>query len=90
MSEELTEPEFADVEHEAAGLLTTDRRAKDWGGCVPADVNAETVLVLDLVPLAAGADIEPPSEPFEFAVRVSHQSSIANTICNSSADSSSS
>lgn len=64
--------EFADVEHEAAGLLTTDRRAKDWGGCIPADVNADTVLVLDLVPLSAGADIEPPSEPFSFDVHVSH------------------
>ena len=74
--------EFADVEHEAAGLLTTGRRAKDWGGCVPADVNAETVLVLDLVPLAAGADIEPPSEPFELAVRVSHhgRSAVSGTV----------
>lgn len=64
--------EFADVEHEAAGLLSIDRRPKDWGGCVPADVNADTVLVLDLVPLAAGADIEPPAEPFAVAVHVSH------------------
>ncbi|WP_025157778.1 glycoside hydrolase family 2 protein [Leifsonia aquatica] len=64
--------EFADVEHEAAGLLTTDRRAKDWGGCIPADVNAETVLVLDLLPLRAGADLEPPEEPVTVAVRVSH------------------
>ncbi|WP_156925948.1 glycoside hydrolase family 2 protein [Glycomyces arizonensis] len=64
--------EFADVEHEAAGLLDTDRRPKDWGGAVPADVNAETVLVLDLVPLAAGADIEPPAGPLALDVHVSH------------------
>ncbi|HEX2144438.1 MAG TPA: glycoside hydrolase family 2 TIM barrel-domain containing protein [Glycomyces sp.] len=64
--------EFADVEHEAAGLLDTDRRPKDWGGAVPADVNADTVLVLDLVPLAAGADIESPSGPFTLDVHVSH------------------
>ncbi|MFB6611788.1 glycoside hydrolase family 2 protein [Agromyces sp. NPDC056379] len=64
--------EFADVEHEAAGLLTADRRAKDWGGCIPADVNADTVLVLDLVPLAAGADIVPPTEPFSIDVQISH------------------
>lgn len=64
--------EFADVEHEAAGLLTADRRAKDWGGCIPAEVNAETVLVLDLVPLRAGADLEPPAEPFSLDVHVSH------------------
>ncbi|SDK88283.1 Glycosyl hydrolases family 2 [Glycomyces sambucus] len=64
--------EFADVEHEAAGLLDADRRPKDWGGAVPADVNADTVLVLDLVPLAAGADIEPPAAPFTVDVHVSH------------------
>lgn len=64
--------EFADVEHEAAGLLAHDRTPKDWGGCLPSDVNADTTLVLDLVPLAAGADIEPPSEPFTVDVHVSH------------------
>lgn len=57
--------EFADVEHEAAGLLTTDRRLKDGGGFHPADANAETTLVIDLVPLAAGADIEPPASGLE-------------------------
>lgn len=64
--------EFADVEHENAGLLTTHRRVKEWGGCVPSDVNAETVLVLDVIPLAAGADIEPPPTPLVFDVHVSH------------------
>ncbi|WP_155830391.1 glycoside hydrolase family 2 protein [Glycomyces tenuis] len=64
--------EFADVEHEAAGLLDTWRRPKDWGGARPADVNADTVLVLDLVPLAAGADIEPPTGPLALDVHVSH------------------
>ncbi|GAB4004305.1 glycoside hydrolase family 2 [Glycomyces albus] len=67
--------EFADVEHEAAGLLDANRRPKDWGGCVPAEINADTVLVLDLVPLAAGADIEPPAEAFGLDVRVSHHGS---------------
>lgn len=64
--------EFADVEHEAAGLLTTDRRLKDGGGCDPRDVNAETVLILDMVPLAAGADIEPAAGERTVEVRVSH------------------
>ncbi len=64
--------EFADVEHEAAGLLDEARRPKEWGGAVPADINADTVLVLDLVPLAAGADIEPPTGPFALDVHVSH------------------
>jgi hypothetical protein len=64
--------EFADVEHEAAGLLTTDRRLKDGGGCNPSDVNAETVLILDVVPRAAGADIEPSADDRAVHVRVSH------------------
>jgi hypothetical protein len=64
--------EFSDVEHECAGLLTEDRRTKDWGGCVPAHVNAETVLVLDLVPARAGADLALPVESFELGVHVSH------------------
>ncbi|WP_051703940.1 glycoside hydrolase family 2 protein [Glycomyces sp. NRRL B-16210] len=64
--------EFADVEHEAAGLLDASRRRKDWGGCVPADVNADTVLVLDLVPAAAGADIAVPEAPFALDAHVSH------------------
>jgi beta-galactosidase/beta-glucuronidase len=64
--------ELADVEHEGAGLLDASRRRKDWGGLEPADVNADTVLVVDLVPLAAGADIEVPTAPFTLEVRVSH------------------
>lgn len=66
--------EFADVEHEAAGLLTTDRRLKDGAGLVPSDVNAPTVIVIDLVPRAAGADIAPPEAETETSVhvRISH------------------
>lgn len=64
--------ELADVEHENAGLLDAARRRKDWGGLQPADVNADTVLVIDLVPKAAGADIEVPTEPFDLVVHVSH------------------
>lgn len=64
--------ELADVEHEMAGLLTTDRQPKDWGGLDPACANADTVLIVDLVPKQAGADIEVPTEPFDLRVRVSH------------------
>jgi len=64
--------EFSDVEHECAGLLTEDRRTKDWGGCNPADVNADTVLVLDLVPERAGADLALPVTGFALGVHVSH------------------
>lgn len=64
--------EFADVEHEFAGLLTAHRKPKDWGGAVPADINAETVLILDMIPLSPGADITIPHAPFELRVRISH------------------
>lgn len=72
--------EFSDVEHECAGLLTEDRRTKDWGGCVPAHVNAETVLVLDLVPARAGADLALPVAEFDLDVRVSHHGTSALSV----------
>lgn len=64
--------ELADVEHEMAGLVTTDRLPKDWGGLDPADANADTVLIVDMVPRSAGADMEVPADPFDLGVRVSH------------------
>lgn len=64
--------ELTDVEHEMAGLLDTHRRPKDWGGLDPADVNAETVIIVDLVPERAGADIALPTGPLTLNVRLSH------------------
>lgn len=64
--------ELTDVEHEMAGLLDADRRRKDWGGLNPADSNAETVIVVDIVPQRAGADIPIPTSPLGVDVRVSH------------------
>ena len=64
--------ELADVEHEMAGLLDADRRPKDRGGLDPRDVNAETVLVVDLVPAAAGADLAVPEADLGLDVHVSH------------------
>lgn len=64
--------ELADVEHESAGLVDHYRRPKDWGGLDPADANAETVLIVDLVPAAAGADLPVPDEDLTVMVRVSH------------------
>lgn len=64
--------ELADVEHEMAGFVDADRRPKDAGGLDLADVNAETVLVLDVIPQHAGADIPVPTAPFGLGVRVSH------------------
>ncbi|WP_129790062.1 glycoside hydrolase family 2 protein [Promicromonospora panici] len=64
--------ELTDVEHEMAGLLDADRRTKDRGGLDPRDVNAETVLVVDLVPSYAGADIAVPDAGLTLDVHVSH------------------
>lgn len=64
--------ELADVEHESAGLVDAYRRPKDWGGLDPADANADTVLIVDLVPACAGADIPVPDGDLTIALRVSH------------------
>lgn len=74
--------ELADVEHEMAGLLDAERRQKDWGGLNPADINADTVLVVDLVPKRAGADIPIPDGPLSVDVRASHhgESTITGTV----------
>ena len=64
--------ELSDVEHEMAGLVDADRRRKDWGGLDPADAFAETVLVVDIIPAHAGADIPVPTEAMDVTVHVSH------------------
>jgi len=64
--------ELADVEHEMAGAVDADRRPKDSGGLDHADAHADTVLVIDLVPRAAGADIGVPTASTDLGVRVSH------------------
>lgn len=64
--------ELSDVEHEMAGMVDADRRRKDWGGLDPADANADTVIVVDLVPAHAGADIPVPADELVVAARVSH------------------
>jgi beta-galactosidase/beta-glucuronidase len=69
--------ELADVEHEGAGLVDTDRRRKDWGGLDPADSNAPTVVVIDVVPERAGADIPVPTAPLSISVRISHHGTAA-------------
>jgi len=64
--------ELADVEHEMAGLVDADRRPKDRGGLDPSWANAETTLVVDLVPAVAGADIPVPTGSLTLGVHVSH------------------
>lgn len=63
--------ELCDVEHEFAGVYRADRSRKDFGNMDPADVNAETVLVIDLLPLAPGCDIE-TAGPVSVDVALSH------------------
>ncbi|NEN07727.1 glycoside hydrolase family 2 [Diaminobutyricibacter tongyongensis] len=64
--------ELTDVEHEMAGVLDAGRRRKDEGGLDPADAFGPTVLVVDLVPAHAGADIPVPTETLALGVHVSH------------------
>ncbi|HEX4287295.1 MAG TPA: glycoside hydrolase family 2 TIM barrel-domain containing protein [Trebonia sp.] len=64
--------ELYDIEHEMAGLLAVDRSRKDLGNIDPADVNAETVLVLDVVPVRPGTDLELAGQEATFTVRCSH------------------
>ncbi|QNO37671.1 glycoside hydrolase family 2 [Protaetiibacter sp. SSC-01] len=64
--------ELTDVEHEMAGVVDADRRPKDAGGLDYRAMHADTVLVVDLVPAHAGADIRVPEQPFDLDVHVSH------------------
>ncbi|KAB8196752.1 glycoside hydrolase family 2 [Nonomuraea phyllanthi] len=64
--------ELYDIEHESAGLLDFERRAKDLAGVDPADVNAATTLVLDVVPVAPGRDLLSEAREVTVPVRVSH------------------
>jgi beta-galactosidase/beta-glucuronidase len=64
--------ELYDIEHESAGLLDFERRAKDLAGVDPADVNATTTLVLDVVPVAPGRDLVSEAREVSVPVHVSH------------------
>jgi beta-galactosidase/beta-glucuronidase len=64
--------ELYDIEHEQAGLLGADRLPKDLANISPADVNAETVLVLDVVPVQPGIDLELAGQEISVGVRCSH------------------
>ncbi|MDP4502570.1 glycoside hydrolase family 2 protein [Nonomuraea turcica] len=64
--------ELYDIEHESAGLLDFERRAKDLAGVDPAHVNATTTLVLDVVPVAPGRDLLTETREITVPVRVSH------------------
>ena len=69
--------ELYDIEHEMAGLFAADRSAKDLGNIVPADVNADTVLVLDVLPVRPGLDLEVTGRAVTVGVRCSHHGDAA-------------
>jgi beta-galactosidase/beta-glucuronidase len=64
--------ELYDVEHELCGIYTAQRQLKPLG-CNPAHVNAETVIIFDLVPVRPGLDYIAKQPDFEVTVRLSHQ-----------------
>ena len=64
--------ELYDIEHEQAGLLEADRSPKDLANISPATVNADTVLVLDVLPVQPGVDLELTGRKATFGVRCSH------------------
>lgn len=64
--------ELTDVEHEMAGLVNIYRQAKDLGGLQPKDVNTDTVIIIDLVPCHAGADLPVPEQDLNLLCHVAH------------------
>ena len=64
--------ELYDIEHEMAGLFAADRSAKDLINLDPAEANAETVLVLDVLPVRPGLDVELTGAAVSVGVRCSH------------------
>jgi len=64
--------ELCDVEHELCGIYTAERQPKDLD-CDPDTINAETVIIFDLVPDGPGQDLIAPDGRVDVAVRLSHQ-----------------
>ena len=49
-------------------MLTAHREPQDFGGLRPSDANAETVLIMDVIPSRAGTDIPLPSQNWTLGV----------------------
>jgi beta-galactosidase/beta-glucuronidase len=64
--------ELYDVEHELCGIYTADRRLRSLG-CNSADVNAETVIIFDLIPELPGLDYRAKNQTIEVNILISHQ-----------------
>ena len=68
--------ELYDVEYEKVGMYDAQRRMKELA-CQPSDVNAETLVIFDLVPVRPGADVVTGDGTVELMIRVSHHGSLA-------------
>ncbi|GHO45789.1 glycoside hydrolase family 2 protein [Ktedonospora formicarum] len=68
--------ELYDVEHELCGIYTADRQPKDLD-CEPDKINAERVVIFDLIPHKPGQDYTTRDGSFAFNVRVAHRGSQA-------------
>jgi hypothetical protein len=64
--------ELYDIEHEFAGIYRFDRGRKDLANIEPCHVNADTVIIFDLLPRQPGIDIETGDGRIAFPVRISH------------------
>jgi beta-galactosidase/beta-glucuronidase len=70
--------ELYDIEHEMAGVYDAERTLKDTGGNVPADTNADTVLIPDVIAQSPGRDVVTAADGgVAFEVRVSHHGTTA-------------
>lgn len=63
--------ELYDVENELCGIYTYSRLTKD-PGCDPATINAETVVVFDMIPIRPGCDLVAQDGDNLVDVRISH------------------
>lgn len=65
--------ELYDIEHEQAGILSFARTPKDTANQLPQDSHSDTVLILDLLPVAPGQDLVSGDDgTFTCTVHVSH------------------
>lgn len=63
--------EFTDVQYEVVGIYDEHRQLKPLD-VVPAEVNAESLLIFDITPIAPGRDVESVAGKVDFGVGLSH------------------
>ena len=63
--------ELYDVEHEKVGIFSAERKLKDLG-CAPATINAETLIIFDILPEVPGIDLIAGEGEFRVGVLISH------------------